>query len=389
MELVQRYSGELDKKILKNDGYLTYTNKGPMIDLMAGNSAYMWGYNFTPLKDVIYKQMSEVQFLRGRKAETCDLVERVNSQLIKMSGCDLIFWAISGSDAVEAGLEIAYKYWETVDISRVNVVGFYPGYNGCTFLEKSLRGERRVNHVELPVSLPFWENIEDRQDYEDSTYNEIENLFETNKSVGAIVMESIPWLAGIRPWSNTWWIRIRALCDQYNVLLILDDVAGCFGKTGSVMTHLDYGVLPDIIVLGKSLTGGYIPSGCALANKKVKDVLKRIDWTHGHTWHPNMLGVACAEYLLSIYDPELVKTHSKKLTHLLIDLKNRNLIKSFRGIGSVYEMVLIKEYDPAKLDDAGFITNQDNRDTLGIIVPFIADDEYWERLITGIELLLT
>lgn len=389
MELAQWEYGESHKMVYDTKGYYTYTDQGKMIDVMMGNSAYMWGYSYAPLKDAIMQQLDSVQFLRGRRSETCELVQEVNNRLLTMSGCDIILWSVSGSDCVEAGLEMAWQYWDVVNNTRKRVVGLFPGYSGITYIEKCLRGYRQAEYVSKPVHAPEWVTYEDRQAEEDKTYNQLKELFETDSSIGTVVLESMPWVAGVHPWSNTWWPRVRQLCDQYNVLLLLDDVFGCFGKIGSEMSHLDFGIQPDIIALGKSITGGYIPSGCALAVKKVGDVITSKDWDHGHTWHPQMLGVAATKAVLDIYDASKVKDIQSKHVDLMNRLKQEGLIYDYRGTGAIHEMIFFNDYDPALLDRVGITTNQIYRATMGIITPFVADEEYWFELEKRVRLLLS
>jgi adenosylmethionine-8-amino-7-oxononanoate aminotransferase len=170
------------------------------------------------------------------------------------------------------------------------------------------------------------------------------------------------------------------LCNERNILLVIDDVAGGFGKIGAAFSHLEYNISPDIVILGKSITGGFTPSSCVLANQKVSDVLANIEWLHGHTWQPNMIGIAATNTILNIYNIETVKSVGIKLNSFMNRYLEQGVISSHRGVGSFREMILHSDFDIKELESVDLVTNQFNRNTIGIVSPIIADDEYWNTL---------
>jgi acetylornithine/succinyldiaminopimelate/putrescine aminotransferase len=106
MEFVEQSKGESSRTVLKTSNYWVHTDIGNFIDIMCGNSAYVWGYSDPQLTKAVVDQLHGVQFLRGRNNETNDLVASVNQDLLAMSGMSGIIWAVSGSDGVEAGLVV-------------------------------------------------------------------------------------------------------------------------------------------------------------------------------------------------------------------------------------------------------------------------------------------
>jgi hypothetical protein len=101
-----------------------------------------------------------------------------------------------------------------------------------------------------------------------------------------------------------------------------------------------------------------------------------------------MLGVAATKAVLDIYDASQVKLIESKHVALMDQLKNEGLIYDYRGVGAIHEIIFFNDYDPALLDKVGITTNQIYRATMGIITPFIADDEYWYELEKRIRMLL-
>jgi adenosylmethionine-8-amino-7-oxononanoate aminotransferase len=317
MQLLAPSWGELTRKIISVDKYYLHTDHGTVIDLMCGNSAYVWGYNYKPIVDAMHEQFSKASFVRGRLSETTDLLEIVNSRLLTESKMNSICWAISGSDAIEAAIELVYQYFSSTDTSKTKIVGFSPGYNGCTWIGKALRGEVKIDIISNPLPAPQW-NFEHEISLEETRcFDAIKTQLDMEPEIGAIFMESIPWLGGIHPWSTDWWKNIELLCNERNILLVIDDVAGGFGKIGSMFSHLDYNISPDIVVSGKSITGGFTPSSCVLANQKVSNVLANVEWVHGHTWQPNMIGIAATNIILNIYNVDTVKSVGTKLNSFM------------------------------------------------------------------------
>lgn len=380
MQLLAPSWGELTRKIISVDKYYLHTDHGTVIDLMCGNSAYVWGYNYKPIVDAMHEQFSKASFVRGRLSETTDLLETVNNRLLTESKMNSICWAISGSDAIEAAIELVYHYWKNTDTNKTKVVGFNPGYSGCTWIGKALRGEVKIDIINNPLPAPQW-NFEHEISLEESRcFDAIKHQLDTEPEIGAIFMESIPWLGGIRPWSTSWWKKIESLCNERNILLVIDDVAGGFGKIGSMFSHLDYNISPDIVVSGKSITGGFTPSSCVLANQKVSEVLANIEWVHGHTWQPNMIGIAATNKILNIYNADTVKSVGTKLNSFMNRYYDLGVIASYRGVGSFREMILHSDYNIKELESVELVTNQANRNTIAIIPPIISDDEYWNTL---------
>ena len=198
-------------------------------------------------------------------------------------------------------------------------------------------------------------------------------------------METVPWVGTLRPYSKNWWQTIRSLCNEFKILMIVDDVAICWGKNGTLFGWEPYGVQPDISALGKSLTGGYSPLGIAVCNKRVQTALSKGSWEHSHTWSPNMAGVSAA----------LATT--KKVESLLhrvsyIEQQLDNIAKEFnlnsRGVGLLRSFDVNKEMLLADLFQTGLVAAIKENRSIKVIAPIIADEEYFETLRNSFKLLL-
>ena len=377
IEFLEYDPNEKFRKVYNTDRYWVDTDIGTMIDTMCGNAAYVWGYNNPKLNQALQEQCSSVQFLRGRNSETTELVLSVNEQLLQRSKMTGIIWAVSGSDSVEAGLRLSYQYWQEVDPRRTKTIAFAPGYHGATYLNKSLIGERQNKDI---ITLP----APDTHDHEEQVIELLKRVIESDRSIGTVVFETIPWLNGIKPYSQYWWESVRLICDETGVLMFADDVWGGFGKVGPDFSHNSYNVIPDIVTMGKSLTGGYIPSGCALSNDKVTEVINNNTWSHGHTWQPQMLGMRLTQEVLSMFDYDHVQRIDQRQRQLCADLGIE-----FRGTnGLAKELLLGHTITGEHLDAAGLCNTQYTTDSVFLVTPFCEDAEYWFELEKRIKILL-
>jgi adenosylmethionine-8-amino-7-oxononanoate aminotransferase len=198
-------------------------------------------------------------------------------------------------------------------------------------------------------------------------------------------MESVPWFDGLRPWSEQWWKDIRNLCTEHNVNLIIDDVMGGMGKLGEVFSHTKYGIQPDIAVLGKSLTGGYSPLSVACTSKEITETIKDT-WEYGHTWQPNMMGVAAALASLELLDRDAIAKIENRLTDLYKRLPVNDYVVS--GLLSQFTSKLIS---PKDVHNNGLTCNSVAK-TIGSVMmcsPVIADDEYFDELEKRLKSLIT
>ena len=386
MELKELQLGETPRTVIETQGYWVETNLGKHLDLYMGNSAYTWGYQDKELIDALSTAM-KVSFVRGRQGESCEMLDRVNSKLLALTGMHSILWTVSGSDAVEAALEISNQWHEQVD-RKFKILSFNPGYHGCTWLPKAMRGERIWDECVTITDAPFWHTDSQQAAAETDAWNQLIKKLDDDQNIGTIIIESLPWLAGIRNWSTGWWKNIRELCTQRGILLCIDDVAGGFGKVSAGASHKVFGIEPDIIALGKGITGGHVPLSCALAHKNLAEVLEARRWFHGHTWQPYVPGLAVIEKIIDRVDQDKFNILVKKLDNWIHALAQDNLISGCRGIGLMREMLLPKTLLPGSLDHAGLVTNQLYENTLGIIVPQTADDIYWRELDARVRNLL-
>lgn len=285
-------------KVIDAKGVYLYTEDNKMIDSVSSWWSNIYGYKNEKLNEAIINQVNKFShvMLGGL---THDPVEKLSNKLKEFLPGDLDypFFSDSGSVSVEVALKMALQfYMNKGEENRTMVLALNHAYHGDTFKTMEVGDDedyhfvleaygKSKNVVHIPTEIPALEKA--FKEYGDKL-----NSF--------IVEPLLQGAGGMRMYDISFLERARELCDEYKVLLIFDEVATGFGRTGNrFVADL---VLPDIICLGKALTGGYIGHAATVANKKVFDAFYDDEPTHALMHGPTFMGnpLACAVSLRAI-----------------------------------------------------------------------------------------
>ena len=285
-------------KVIDAKGVYLYTEDNKMIDSVSSWWSNIYGYKNEKLNEAIINQVNKFShvMLGGL---THDPVEKLSNKLKEFLPGDLdyTFFSDSGSVSVEVALKMALQfYMNKGEGERTMVLALNNAYHGDTFKTMEVGDDedyhfvleaygKSKNVVHIPTEIPALEKA--FKEYGDKL-----NSF--------IVEPLLQGAGGMRMYDISFLERARELCDEYKVLLIFDEVATGFGRTGNrFVADL---VLPDIICLGKALTGGYIGHAATVANKKVFDAFYDDEPTHALMHGPTFMGnpLACAVSLRAI-----------------------------------------------------------------------------------------
>jgi adenosylmethionine-8-amino-7-oxononanoate aminotransferase len=330
---------------------LTLADGREIIDGMSSWWSTIHGYNHPRLNNAAKQQldqMSHVMFGGLTHQPAIDLARK----LIDMTAQPLqyVFLADSGSVSVEVAIKMAMQYWFAQGYKKKQrLLTVRNGYHGDTFGAMSVTDPENgmhsmFEHV-LPKHLfaPAPTCCRD-EDWQDSDIAEFHQLLNDNQQqIAAVILEPlVQGAGGMRFYCPEYLRQVRSLCDHYDVLLILDEIATGFGRTGSLFAYEQADICPDILCVGKALTGGYMTLAATLCSDKVANGIAADGngtLMHGPTFMANPLAcrVACEslDLLLESDWQAQVNRIEQQLKDELLPFQSIEIVKEVRVKGAI------------------------------------------------------
>ncbi len=330
--------------------YLKLTDGTRLIDGMSSWWSALHGYNHPKLNQALIDQsmkMSHVMFGGLTHEPAVTLAKKLID--ITSDNLQYVFFADSGSVAVEVSIKMALQYWHAQGKSnKTKLLTVRNGYYGDTFGAMAvcdpvngMHGKFKnvlADHIfaEAPVTI----NTPWKSDY----INDFkQKIAKHHQDIAAVIIEPMVQNAGgIRFYHAEYLQQVRKLCDQYNVLLILDEIATGFGRTGTLFAYEQANIQADILVVGKALTGGYMTLSAVLTSKEVVEGIEADGQgvlMHGPTFMANPLACSVAnasiDLLLKSNWQNKVKTIEKQLQQELAACKQLDCVKEVRVKGAI------------------------------------------------------
>ncbi|EKA7408785.1 adenosylmethionine--8-amino-7-oxononanoate transaminase [Vibrio parahaemolyticus] len=377
-----------------------------LVDGMSSWWSTVHGYNHPHLNQAAHQQIdqvSHVMFGGITHQPAISLCKKLLS--LAPNNLEHVFLADSGSVAVEVSLKMALQYWHAKGERRPKFLTLRHGYHGDTFAAMSVTDPDNSMHSLYKGFLPehifaqsptcgYWDEWkpEDLADFE-------HKIDSHHQELAAVILEPIVQGAGgMRIYHPEFLKGVRRLCDKYDLLLIADEIATGFGRTGKLFACEHADIQPDILCVGKALTGGYMTLSATLASKHVADTVCGGDagcFMHGPTFMGNPLACAVATASLELIEQGDWQQQTQQIemlfSELLPKLEEYDLVKNTRWLGAIG---VVETHRPVNMEtiQALFVEHGVWIRPFGKLIymmpPFISKPEDIEKLINAIDAAL-
>jgi adenosylmethionine-8-amino-7-oxononanoate aminotransferase len=354
-------------RIVRGQGCYLYDDQGHRyLDACGGAYVVNVGHGVSEIAEALACQAATLGYVSGT-AFTHNAVEELAAELAELSPGDLdfVYPLGSGSEAVEAGLKLARQYWvEAGRPAKHKVIAFAPSYHGNTLLALSASSREPYRTVyrewvteviRVPAPYPYRCGCHGTPPL-CSTCNgdaiEAAIVREGADTVAALIGEPVGGSstgASVPP--ADYWQRVRSLCDRYEILLVADEVLTGAGRTGTWSALEPYKVVPDIMIVGKGIAGGYVPLSAVVASRRMVEVLARTSgvFLHAQTFshHPTLCaaGVATIQYIRRHRLIERCDEMGQELHRALEALRELPSVGDVRGRGLLAGIEFVADRD--------------------------------------------
>lgn len=282
-------------------------------------------------------------------------------KLTRLSGFDKVFFSNSGAEANECAIKLVRKYSDKHEIIATN-----NSFHGRTMLTLTMTGNEKYKNQFKPLPSGF----------KHVNFGDIDELKESiTEDTSAIVLELIQGEIGVKVASQEYFDEVQSICDENDILLVIDEVQTGFGRTGELFAFNLFNLKPDIVTLAKGLGGG-VPIGATLTTNQIASCFSLGD--HGSTFGGNPLAAAAANATLDVLVEENLCENSKKMGDYfkkeLLKLKSKySQIIDVRGYGLMIGVEL--DYNASIIVDGmltkGFLINSTGNNVLRLVPPLI------------------
>lgn len=360
--------------------YLYDTDGKEYLDFAAGIAVCSLGYGEEAYTTALKNQVDKL--LHVSNLYYNEPTTEAAQKLLKASGMDRVFFTNSGTEAIEGALKAARRYsYNKYGTERYEIVAMNHSFHGRSMGALSVTGTEKYRTPFEPLigGVKFAE------------FNDLDSVKAavTDKTC-AILMETVQGEGGIYPATPEFLQGVKALCDEKDILLILDEIQCGMGRTGEMFAFQGYDVVPDIMTSAKALGCG-VPVGAFLMTEKV--AAKSLEpGDHGTTYGGNPFVGAAVSAVFDIYEEKNLLSHVKEISEYLEEkldklVKNYDFVTARRGKGLMQGLVVtIKPADICKKAlENGLVIISAGSDVLRIVPPLVIEKEHVDEMICKLE----
>lgn len=315
------------------------------------------------------RKMAYFSMFMGYSNEPAIALATKLKELTAHEGMGKVFYSDSGSEAVETALKLARQYWRNVGRgTKYKFIARYRGYHGVTFGAMSATGIAANRRAFGPL-VPGFRHIPEPNCYRNSfgyklSEEEVSEAaaralretieFEHPDTVAGFIAEPIQGAGGVIIPPDSYLEKCRAICDEYDLLFIADEVVTGFGRTGEWFGSRRYGVKPDMMCFAKGLTSGYMPLGATMCTDEIYDAFLAepgagMEFRHGNTYSGHAAATATAQANLEIIErenlPGNAATVGAHFLERLEGLRKHPIVGDVRGVGLLARVELVRDPD--------------------------------------------
>lgn len=356
------------------------------LDFASGIAVNLLGHSHAGLIDAIKDQAETLMHVSNLYGSPQG--ERLARQLVEHTFADTVFFTNSGAEAVETAIKAARAYHQNAgddgDSNRFELITFANAFHGRTMATISASNQKKMHHGFSPLLDGF-------------KYAEFDDLESAKSMIGphtaGFLVEPIQGEGGIRPASQEFMQGLRDLCDEHDLMLVLDEVQCGMARTGKLYAHEHYGIEPDILASAKGLGGGF-PLGAVLATEKAARGMTF--GTHGSTYGGNPLAMAAGSAVMeAVANDEFLREVTEKGERIRTRLEQfignyPELFDFVRGKGLMLGLRMKVESRPFFVhlrDNHQLLTVAAGDQTLRVIPPLVIGDaeidEFFDKLSAG------
>ncbi|QGU07278.1 Acetylornithine aminotransferase [Corynebacterium occultum] len=348
------------------------------IDMLAGIAVNALGHGHPAIVEAVSEQIKQLGHTSNLFAhpQVVKLGARLKAQL-GAGESTRVFFCNSGAEANEAAFKLSRL------TGRSRILAAVHGFHGRTMGSLAMTGQpdKRAPFEPMPAGVEFY------------TYGDIDNLRalveQAPTDTASIILEPIQGETGVIPAPEGFLQAVRGLCDEYGILMIVDEVQTGVGRTGDFFAHQHDGVIPDVVTMAKGLGGG-LPIGACLATGAAAGLFA--PGSHGTTFGGNPVACAAANAVLDVVDEQFCAEVKAKGQHFIDELSQLEQVKEVRGRGLMLGVLLHQPVAKQAVTqglEKGLILNAPADDVIRLTPPLVINDSEIAQALQGLKSLIT